>query len=249
MKQFTAYKKKFNEAPSNYSSLKVEALSRKYTLMFSKLKEGKKQAFAILPDKAIIDELIKIDPTPTGKYLELFTKLIKREHVTVDELSALKNDISVAENKKIVIDVGRIKTLGELKDALQGRIEKTKGVASKGTISGVTEGKDYLYFGEFETKNGKYQGYIPLTWEGSKAIAHSRVSGCEGKWCIAYEGGPEHWNLYATKNKNIFIYGVSNDKTLGDDQKISVQFDSNGNIMKIWDAKDNDHSAKEYFDK
>jgi len=86
--------------------------------------EGKKQALQILKDKNLVNQLEKLDPTPTNKYIELFAKLIKNKQARIEDFEKLKNDIKTAEDKRIKIDVSKIKTLEDLINQIKKHSQK-----------------------------------------------------------------------------------------------------------------------------
>ena len=71
----------------------------------------------------------------------------------------------------------------------------------RGNLGSLTEGKDYLNFGE--VKN--YTVYAPLNYNASRVIASVKVGGVEGKWCTAYQKTAVHWLEY-TRDDIKFLY-------------------------------------------
>lgn len=211
--------------------------------------EGKKQALAILKNQELVDQLAEIDPTPTNKYIELFAKFIK-QGTDISSIQALSDKIKMAEEKKLVIDVTKIKSLEEFQNAItQGAEKITKGSAKKG-ISGLIEGKDFFYFGAIDDRFGnKYHGYIPLNWKASRVIASDRVGNCEGRWCTSYAKDESYWTEYVKKKKEIFVYLVAEPgaKVRPSYKKLAVEFTSKGKAINVWDSSDRQYEPDDFF--
>lgn len=82
---------------------------------------------------------------------------------------------------------------------------KQKQVKQSG-IKGLVEGEDYI---ELETGDPDLQAYAPLNYEASKLIASKDVGSCEGKWCVAYQKSPQHWDEYIEIDGGVLIYFIT----------------------------------------
>ena len=129
-----------------------------------------------------------------------------------------------------------------IEDIYKATLEKTKTGLKKGVkklgIGGLEEGKDYIELDISEYTN-TYKAYIPLHWEASKLIASSKIGGCEGEWCVAYQKDISYWNSYTTPAfKGVFIYIVNTKKP----EKYAILYflkpSEKYEEFYVWDSKD-----------
>ena len=123
-----------------------------------------------------------------------------------------ENQISGDEwNKPELLTYERFK---QVMDAFNNRNTKSHAnkIANKVGIAGLTEGKDYVDWGEFEDKLlGTFHAYTPLSHLGAKTLAGKTVKPYpEGKkdsasWCIGQTGNDSYWKNYFFKNKTDFL--------------------------------------------
>jgi len=117
-------------------------------------------------------------------------------------------------------------TLEKSKTALKKAVKKTG-------IEGLEEGEDYieLDISEYTTK---YKAYIPLHWEASKLIASSKIGGCEGKWCTAYQKSSAEWVDHTENSGAVLIYLVN----INEPEKYAIKYYLDSSEVNIWDSND-----------
>ena len=123
-----------------------------------------------------------------------------------------QNQISGDEwNKPETLTYERFK---QVMDAFNNRNTKSHAnkIANKVGIKGLTEGKDYIDWGEFEDKLlGTFHAYTPLSHLGAKTIAGKTVKPYpEGNkdsasWCIGWTGNDGYWKDHFFRNKTCFL--------------------------------------------
>ena len=179
-------------------------------------------------------------------YLEAKEAIINKLQLNDEQKKEIQELVDKYPQKASKIDWNK-------KDLTYGAITSTlkeisKKAVKQGSLGGLVEGKDYILFGEFETKISKYMGYIPLNHNASRVIAQEKIGGCEGKWCTAFQKSSSHWDRYVKKDKKILVYGVSEDANLNDNQKIALEFSSAGKLLGLWDRLDKKIKTKVFFE-
>ena len=173
--------------------------------------------------------------------IEFFTKHREQE-----------NQISGDEwNKPELLTYERFK---QVMDAFNNRNTKSHAnkIANKVGITGLTEGKDYVDWGEFEDKLlGTFHAYTPLSHLGAKTIAGKTVKPYpEGKkdsatWCIGWTGNDGYWKKYFFRDKTGFLIicgkNVPTKKVCFEIKKDYNSKDSFHNVT-AWDYYDTSHS-------
>jgi hypothetical protein len=207
------------------------------------LYEGRAQALSILnqmPNKEeLVNELMRLDPSKSKKYVEIFAKALKQwmldGYSTEILFNNIKNNIVPliinAENKRANIDVSKISDLSTLADALKKiSIKITRSTIKKG-IQGLTENTDFAVIFE----NNKVLGLMPFSWEASKILASSYVGGVEGKWCIAYQKTDEYWISIVLQEGQAPVYMI--EKNVEEPNKYAFMYGHSD--LDIWDSEDN----------
>ena len=147
-------------------------------------------------------------------------------------------------------------------EAFNNRNTKSKAnkIANKKGIEGITEGKDYLDFGEITDENlGTFHAYVPLSWLGAKTIESSKVKPVNSNkdsasWCIGYSESDSFWNKYFFRMNTAFLIlcgeGIPtkkvcfeikksfNYKVYTDFDKASEEYQKAIDSMTIWDYYD-----------
>ena len=98
-------------------------------------------------------------------------------------------------------------------DAFNTRKTKSKAnkIANKKGISGIEEGIDYKFLGEFtDSLLGTFRAYVPLSWLGAKTIESSKVKPINADkdsagWCIGWSEGDSHWKKYFAHDESDFL--------------------------------------------
>lgn len=111
-------------------------------------------------------------------------------------------------------------------------------------IKGLEEGNDYSIC--YNNDKG-IVGYVPMSWEASKAIASSYIGGEEGEWCVAYQKNRSYWDEMTGDEGCIFIFFVNyvpieERPSLGegldsDWTKLALKVDSE-NRFQVWNQDD-----------
>ena len=211
--------------------------------------------------------------------------IIKKTHMTDEQKAEVidfftkhreqENQISGDEwNKPELLTYERFK---QVIDAFNNRNTKSRAnkIANKIGIAGLTEGKDYVDWGEFEdTLLGTFHAYTPLSHLGAKTIAGKTVKPYpkdakdSASWCIGQTGDSQYWNTYFFNQDSDFIV-VCGDKiptkkvcfeilknydtsTAYSELKNNENYynkESLVNNIKVWDYYDNDHSLDEVLER
>ena len=141
----------------------------------------------------------------------------------------------------------------QVMDAFNNRNTKSRAnkIANKVGIAGLTEGKDYIDWGEFEDNYlGTFHAYTPLTHLGAKTIAGKTVKPINPNkdsagWCIGWSVNDSYWKNYFFKNECSFLI-VCGDSIYT--KKICFQIKNNYNsdnaldAVTAWDYYDNPRS-------
>ena len=118
-------------------------------------------------------------------------------------------------------------TLGKTKTGLKKAVKKLG-------IEGLKEGEDYIELDISEYTN-TYKAYVPLHWEASKLIASSKIGGCEGKWCTAYQKNSLNWLQHTEHDNAVLIYLVNTKKP----EKYAIKYYVDSSDITVWDSNDN----------
>ena len=163
-----------------------------------------------------------------------------------------ENQISGDEwNKPESLTYERFK---QVMDAFNSRNTKSHAnkIANKVGIKGLTEGKDYVDWGEFEDNIlGTFHAYTPLSHLGAKTLAGKTVKPYpkdakdSASWCIGWTGEDSYWKKYFFRDKTGFLIicgkNVPTKKVCFEIKKDYNSKDSFHNIT-AWDYYDTSHS-------
>ena len=176
--------------------------------------------------------------------IEFFTKHREQE-----------NQISGDEwNKPELLTYERFK---QVMDAFNNRNTKSHAnkIANKVGIKGLTEGKDYVDWGEFEDNIlGTFHAYTPLSHLGAKTIAGKTVKPYpEGKkdsagWCIGWTGNDSYWKNYFFKKKTSFLI-ICGDNVPTKKECFEIKKDySSTEDATVWDYYDSNVTFNRFLD-
>ena len=177
--------------------------------------------------------------------IEFFTKHREQESAISDR----------EWNKPETLTYERFK---QVMDAFNNRNTKSHAnkIANKVGIAGLTEGKDYIDWGEFnDSLLGIFHAYTPLTHLGAKTIAGKTVKPINPNkdsagWCIGWSGNDSYWKDYFLKDGCSFLI-ICGDSVYT--KKICFQIKNNYNsdnalnTVTAWDYYDGAHSLEEIF--
>ena len=146
----------------------------------------------------------------------------------------------------------------QVMDAFNNRNTKSRAnkIANKVGIAGLTEGKDYVDWGEFEDNYlGTFHAYTPLTHLGAKTIAGKAVKPINPNkdsagWCIGWSGNDGYWKDYFFKKECSFLIICGNDvptKKICFEIKKNYNSDNVLNTVTAWDYYDESPSLDEIF--
>ena len=166
-----------------------------------------------------------------------------------------ENQISGDEwNKPELLTYERFK---QVMDAFNNRNTKSRAnkIANKVGIKGLTEGKDYVDWGELENKLlGTFHAYTPLSHLGAKTLAGKTVKPYpEGKkdsasWCIGWTENDSYWRSYFFKKKTSFLIICGENiptKKVCFEIKKNYSSDEVVDYVTAWDYYDESHSIDE----
>ena len=190
------------------------------------------------------DHLIKrtkMTDEQKAEVIEFFTKHREQE-----------NQISGDEwNKPELLTYERFK---QVIDAFNNRNTKSRAnkIANKIGIAGLTEGEDYVDWGEFEDNIlGTFHVYTPLSHLGAKTIAGKTVKPYpeNGKdsasWCIGQTDTDEYWNSYFFRSNTAFLVVCGNEiPSKKACFEIQQYYDTSIVFSKRWNLKFNDYYNK-----
>ena len=132
-----------------------------------------------------------------------------------------------------------------IEDIYKATLEKSKTALKKAVkklgIEGLEEGEDYIELDISEYTN-TYKAYIPLHWDSSKLIAGSRIGGCEGKWCTAYQKTISYWEEHTETDKAVLIYLVN----VNEPEKYAIKYYVDSSRIAIWDSNDKEMDLKSF---
>ena len=140
-----------------------------------------------------------------------------------------------------------------IEEIYKATLEKTKTglkkAVKKAGIEGLEEGKDYVEL-DISQYTNTYRAYVPLHWEASKLIASSRIGGCEGKWCTAYQKDSFHWHIHThIEFKGVLIYLIS----IKNPEKYAILYflRPSGNLedFYVWDSENNEIKPKGLYER
>ena len=133
----------------------------------------------------------------------------------------------------------------DIEDIYKATLEKSKTALKKAVkkagIEGLEEGEDYIEL-DISQYTNTYKAYIPLHWEASKLIASSRIGGCEGKWCTAYQKNSSFWKEHTIIDNAVLIYVVNTNKP----EKYVIKYYLEFSEIVIWDSNDNKMDLKSF---
>jgi len=132
-----------------------------------------------------------------------------------------------------------------IEDIYKATLEKSKTALKKAVkkagIEGLEEGEDYIEL-DISKYTNTYRAYIPLHWEASKLIASSKIGGCEGKWCTAYQKNSSFWKEHTIIDNAVLIYVVNTNKP----EKYVIKYYLEFSEIVIWDSNDNKMDLKSF---
>ena len=177
--------------------------------------------------------------------IEFFTKHREQESAISDR----------EWNKPETLTYERFK---QVMDAFNNRNTKSRAnkIANKVGIAGLTEGKDFVDWGEFEDNYlGTFHAYTPLTHLGAKTIAGKAVKPINpdkdsAGWCIGWSGNDEYWKDYFFKREASFLIICGDDvptKKICFEIKKDYNSDNVLNAVTAWDYYDESYSWDEIF--
>ena len=146
----------------------------------------------------------------------------------------------------------------QVMDAFNNRNTKSRAnkIANKVGIAGLTEGKDYIDWGEFEDNYlGIFHAYTPLTHLGAKTIAGKTVKPINPNkdsagWCIGWSVNDSYWKSYFFKNECSFLI-ICGDSVYTKKICFEIKKDYNSDnaldAVTAWDYYDKYHSLEEIF--
>ena len=193
--------------------------------------------------------------------------IIKKTHMTDEQKQEVidfftkhreqENQISGDEwNKPELLTYERFK---QVMDAFNNRNTKSHAnkIANKVGIKGLTEGKDYVDWGEFEDSLlGTFHAYTPLSHLGAKTIAgktvkpYPRGKKDSASWCIGQTGNDSYWKNYFFRNKTCFLI-ICGDNVPTKKVCFEIEKDYNSDevidYVTAWDYYDKDYFLDEFF--
>ena len=228
----------FNQLKSNEQVYFLKLLQESFLLQEGVKSAKEKYLDEIGEDK--FNELIKVDPSKTKKYLDWICK----EYLNGIDINRLKDVIEKFNNKieKNLIqnkDINFYKSIEDLENVINETPDKSK----------TEQKKDIkLQDANLILDNNDFFIVQPLTWEASK------LYGKGTKWCTAQEKDSSYWDTYTKKDGDILFYvrnkkyedeGRDSDpnyKTAIQIPKYYVYVNEKINFNKIpctfWDAED-----------
>ena len=191
--------------------------------------------------------------------------IIKKTHMTDEQKQEViefftkhreqENQISGDEwNKPELLTYERFK---QVMDAFNNSNTKSHAnkIANKVGIKGLTEGKDYVDWGEFEDNIlGTFHAYTPLSHLGAKTIAGKTVKPYpEGNkdsagWCIGWTGEDNYWKNYFFRDKTGFLI-ICGDNVPTKKVCFEIKKDySSTKDVTVWDYYDSSVTFNRFLD-
>lgn len=175
-----------------------------------------------------------------------FIKLVELNEGRKEYLVKYSNEIDVKDivNKFLTIrqrlkspendiDYWIKKPYSEFKEFVLGYdLSKNKSDRKQDQYVKKAEAAGAIYFGNF----GLYEAWFIPTYEAAVELGRF-YKNLSTKWCICTDN-PDFFNQKYAKFKFVFL--ISDDRSLGDKQKLALQIDDKFLLEGIWDIKDND---------
>lgn len=205
------------------------------------LNENKKQAKQYLDkgdiDKETFDELLKIDPSPTKKYVGWMAKQIVSAKLTPSDLKSYIEEYHVlhSKNKVKTKDINQFKSFGDLKK----EVDKINQSGDNLSLKDLEE--DY----EVIVDNDDLYIAVPHTHEASRKLGLSKFNFREcadGKkdsaWCTTYATSSHFDDYYYTHGVTFYYVLIRSEKIMEELSQIKELQDTHKKDKKIkaWQA-------------